>query len=278
MKIVVTGAGGQLGQEFIDLLSDKYELYGFKKDELDITDRNAVRFMIKDIKPQFIINCAAMTDTDRCEVYPEDAFSVNRDGVRNLAEAAKNFESILVHFSSDLIFPGDNVKPYTEEDVPRPVNFYGKSKLAGEKEIQKISNEYYIIRTSWLYSRNGKNFVNSILELSRKNRHFVVVEDQIGSPTFTRDVVMASEVIINSGKYGIYNCVNKGECSRFAFAEKIFKEANISGIKVMPAATDEFKTEAKRPRYAALSNKRLEGDLGYKMESWEEALRERFRS
>jgi dTDP-4-dehydrorhamnose reductase len=276
LKILVTGANGQLGTDIVKYFH-KDEVFGYDVDVLDITDIKQVVDLVKQIKPDVIINCAAYTNVDGCEEKEELAYKVNAIGVRNLAVAALETKAKLLHISTDFVFDGCTDKPYLEFDKPNPLSIYGKSKLAGEELIRQICPRHYILRTAWLYGKNGNNFVKTMLKLGQEKKTLNVVDDQIGSPTFTEDLIRVIAQVIKTDAYGTYHATNNGHCSWNEFAKKIFEYAGLQGIEVLPISTEELGRPAKRPQYSVLRNFMLEAQFDYKMRDWEEALKEYFR-
>ena len=271
MKIVITGAKGMLGHDLTKILVNN-DLHCFNSKQLDITDENNVN-MIKNIKPDIVINSAAFTNVDACESQYDEAYKVNAEGPKNLAKICKNLNIPLVHISTDYVFKGDKNEPLIENDPVGPNTAYGKTKLAGEKYIQETLDKYFIIRTAWLYGHNGANFVETMLNLSQNNNELNVVNDQIGTPTYTLDLAYAISNLIKTNKYGIYHITNSGHCSWYEFAKEIFKLSNIN-IKVNPVKTEEFPRPAPRPKYSVLSNQKLI-DNGFKpLRNYKEALKE----
>lgn len=270
MRILVTGAKGQLGNEVLKVLNNE-EIYGFGKEEMDITDFIQTQAKIKEIQPHVVIHCAAYTNVDGCESDVDLAFQVNSKGAENVARACLNAGAEMVYVSTDYVFDGSKGEPYYETDLPNPINVYGKSKLAGEESVKTVLSKYYIVRTAWVYGIQGKNFVKTMLELSKKQDTINVVNDQIGSPTYAFDLAQAIAVLINSKKYGIYHITNSGECSWYEFAKKIFELKGIN-IQVNPITSQQLNRPAKRPSYSVLKNFNLETNLGYKMRRWDRAL------
>lgn len=261
--------GGMLQQVFGDA-----KIIALDREELDITDEAQVRERIVAEKPEVIINAAAWTDVDGAEdpVKREACFAVNEAAVRYIAQAVKDMNALVVHYSTDYVFPGDAKTGYAEDDPPGPaVNAYGESKLAGERALKESGARFYLIRTAWLYGPGGKNFVDTMLKLGREKNSLSVVNDQHGNPTFTKDVAMATkEILEHQEKYprGIYHTVNFGETTWFDFAKKIFEIAGMS-VEVEATTSDRFVRPAKRPTYSILKNTR-----GPKLRHWEDALRD----
>ncbi len=276
-KILITGSKGQLGRALKKMLSDMYDLTLFDIDNLDITNIDQVYAVIGEVKPDIIINAAAYTAVDLCEENKVLAHQVNAIGPKNLATIANQVGSKLVHISTDYIFDGkgikledDSIRPYIETDEPNPQNVYGQSKLDGEKYITSIIDNYYIIRTAWLYGQ-GKNFLDTMLELAKKHDTIKVVNDQLGSPTSTYELSLMIKAIIQEDDYGIYHGTCEGQCSWYTFAKEIFKLKHID-IDVIPVNSDEFPRPAKRPNYSVLENRKLYDNRLFQFKEWENAL------
>lgn len=270
MKILITGADGQLGNEIKNIFVE-HELYAFNREQLDITDAVSIEKTLDLINPDLIINCAAFTNVDACETEIEKAFLVNAEGPGNIALECKKRGIILVHISTDYIFDGTKDVPYNETDKPNPQSVYGKSKFAGEDAIEGIMEEYYIIRTSWLYGKVGKNFVKTMLELAKTRNELNVVEDQVGSPTYAPDLAKAIAQIIKTNKFGTYHVTNSGACTWNEFAKTIFEIKDID-MKVNPISTKQLGRPAPRPLYSVMSNEKLQDEIGIIMRDWRIAL------
>jgi len=272
-KILILGAKGMLGSDLMKEFEDIKPI-GWDIEDIDITDEKDVKKKIGSIKPQVIINAAAYTNVDNCEINKDLAMKVNGYAVGLLAQISKETQAILVHYSTDYVFSGDKKEGYKEDDKPGPtLNIYGESKLLGERLLRKNANKYYLIRTSWLYGKNGKNFVNTILKLSCERDIIKVVCDQYGRPTYTVDLVRRTNWILGKSlPFGIYHITNRGRCSWYEFAKEIIAnkyEGKEGYAKVTPVKTQEFPRPAKRPRYSELLNTKLP-----KMRHWREALKE----
>lgn len=268
---LITGCNGQLGRALNELLADNREIRikNTDVDTLDICNLEAVRAMTAAVKPDVIINCAAHTAVDRCETDRDNAYNINANGPKNLAIAAEENGASIVQVSTDYVFDGDSQKPYYEEDAVNPQSVYGSTKLAGEQEVAKAANRYYIVRTAWLYGE-GKNFVRTMLNLAKTNNRITVVNDQFGSPTTALELAKAILYILENGEYGIYHATCEGMTSWYEFACRIFKEAGVKA-EVVPVSSEEYKTEAKRPKYSVLENAHLKR-INYTMKNWEDAL------
>jgi len=270
-NILIIASKGMLAFDLISQLKNQgIEPICFAKDEIDITIENQIIEKISSIKPEIIINCAAYTNVDLAESNIEKAYEVNAEGVKNLALLCKKIDIPLVHISTDYIFDGRKNSPYLETDKTNPLNIYGKSKLKGEEYITQMLDKYYIVRTSWLYGKNGKNFVETIIKLGLENNEVKVVDDQMGSPTWTVDLSKAILFIIENAPYGTYQVTNSNTCTWRDFAEYIFKIKNIN-TKILPVTTDDFPRPALRPRYSVMSNKKV-NELSFFMPTWQESV------
>jgi len=272
MKILIIGANGMLGSDLKEVLKS-HELILTGSKDLDITDQNKVYQFISEKSPDIVINAAAYTAVDNCETHYNDAYAVNALGPKYLAIACKNNNIPLIHISTDYVFEGNKKSPLVEEDKLGPRTVYGKTKLEGEKFIQENCKKYFIIRTAWLFGINGKNFVQTMLNLSKNQKEIRVVNDQIGSPTSSYDLAKSIKELLNSDKYGIYHLTNKGECSWYEFAKKIFELSKID-IKVIPVSTEEYPRPAPRPHYSALNNQKWINSGFTPMRNYEDALNE----
>ena len=302
MRILVTGAEGQLGKAIIrELLGKKQDfdfklmltvlneaswnsLYSFMQENglsderaeitaLDITDYYLVKSALGNFMPDTVINCVAYTAVDDCEEHEEEARLVNETGAKNLALVAKELDASLVHISTDYVFDGNGTKPYIEEDIVSPVSAYGRTKALGEKVVCESLDKYFLVRTAWLYGE-GKNFVKTMLALSEKNKTLRVVSDQTGSPTSAAELARFIIYLIRTDKYGIWHGVCDGSTSWYEFTKEIMKLSGKSETEVLPIKSEEYKTKAKRPHYSVLSNEKLHRETEFKMKSWKEALKE----
>ena len=275
MKILITGYKGMLGSDLVNILENEnqHELILTDIEELDITNLEEVKGMFKGKKPDAVINVAAYTDVDGCETNRELAYNVNAIGPKNLAIASNEIGAKLLHISTDYVFPGNNTKPYKEEDETGPQSYYGVTKLEAEKFIKEKMKNYFIVRTAWLYGINGKNFVKTMLNLAKTNPEITVVNDQRGSPTFTVDLANGIVELLKTDKYGIYHVTNSDECSWYEFAKNIFDLANVD-VEVKPVTTEEYPTPAKRPEYSVLSHEKW-NNSGFKpLRNYKDALKE----
>jgi dTDP-4-dehydrorhamnose reductase len=288
MKILITGNKGQLGTQITNIINTKESelgkinavyndavVKGIDLDELDITNLNDLRKVLKDFAPDLVINCAAYTNVDGCEANEDVAFKANAIGPRNLAIGCKEIGAKLVHVSTDYVFEGNGTKPYREYDLANPVSVYGKTKLLGEQYVQQQCSKYFIIRTAWLYGYNGNNFVKTIIKAANANSSLTVVNDQRGNPTNAEDLAYHILKLALTEEYGVYHCTGTGECSWYDFASKIVEYSKINCI-VNPVTTEEYKSAAKRtadrPAFSSLDNMMLRCTVGDEMRQWEEAL------
>lgn len=273
MKILITGSNGMLGYDLINVLDGKHDLILTTSKILDITNKKQTIEYICNAKPDIVINSAAYTDVDGCEENQELAYSVNGEGVRNLALACKEVDCPLVHISTDYVFDGSATEPIQEDGEIGPISIYGKSKLMGEEAIQEILDKYFIIRTAWLYGINGRNFPKTMLELAENHSELTVVYDEVGTPTYTADLASGIGELIETDYYGIYHLTNSGSCSWCEFSKYIFEIAG-KDVKVIPVTASEFARPAPRPSYSVLKNKNWI-DNGFKpLRDYKEAIKE----
>jgi dTDP-4-dehydrorhamnose reductase len=272
-KILLTGFGGMLAQDAAEILQPCFEVITRREQELDICNAEAVHAAVCSIRPDVVVNCAAYTLVDACETEQEKAFAVNADGVKNLALACRQSGSLLMHISTDYVFDGKKQVPYTETDATRPLSAYGQSKRAGEQYVQENVERHIIIRSSWLYGSGGNNFVKTILRLAQDQKELRVVDDQRGSPTWTRDLSRAIKALLDSDAHGIYHVSNQGSCTWYEYARRIVEHAGL-GVKVRPITTDELKRPAPRPAYSVLDCGRFIREIGSALRTWENALDE----
>lgn len=272
MRILVSGAHGMLGTDLCILLKEK-QISPIELDlpKFDITNIDQAINTIKQHKPEIIIHLAAFTDVDRAEENRADAYAVNTQGTWAIALAAQECKAKLLYISTDYVFDGSKNKPYQENDQPNPINYYGQTKLLGERAIIQHLKQYYIVRTAWLFGRNGQNFVKTILNLAQEKQILEVVNDQIGSPTYTKDLSQAIYNLIQIDKYGIYHITNSGYCSWYEFACEIIKQAGLN-TKITPVSSDKILRKAKRPAYSVLDNHKYEQTCHDKLRNWQEAL------
>ena len=276
-KILVTGCNGQLGRAIQKEYGDEVEFIltdvveGEKISPLNIMDLDEVLKFVEDKKPDVIINCAAATNVDGCEKDWDFAYKLNALGPRNLAIAATKVGAKLVHVSTDYVFPGNGSSPITEFDQPAPISAYGKTKYEGEKFVQQFADKWFIVRTAWLYG-DGKNFVRTMLRLSKDHDEVRVVNDQFGTPTSTAELVKAIDSIMFTRNYGIYHATCEGSCNWAEFASEIFKLAG-KDTKVIGISTAEYGAPANRPAHSILENRMLKAVGGYTFCDWHDAIK-----
>jgi dTDP-4-dehydrorhamnose reductase len=272
LKALIIGATGMLGSQVVlEYQRRNAAVYCPSHDELDITNYEQVLSITEKIKPDLVVNCAAYTDVDRSEEEKDTAFLINGLGPRYLALACHQFESVLVHISTDYIFNGKADRPYQIYDTTCPINAYGASKLFGEASVREIGGSFFIVRTSWLFGPNGKNFVQTILNLSRQRDELKVVNDQTGSPTYTVDMAKAIADLVSTKIYGTYHITNSGVTTWYGLAKKIVSAAGLK-TKVNPCTTQEFPSPTQRPAYSVMDPFPLKQVIGYEMPGWEDAV------
>ncbi|WP_396636218.1 dTDP-4-dehydrorhamnose reductase [Maribacter sp. R77961] len=275
MKLLVTGANGQLGKSFRDSVSllSEYEWHFKSSSDLDITDKEAISILFDKEEFDYCINCAAYTAVDKAETNKEQAFLINSQALKYLAENCEKSNCVLIHVSTDFVFNGLKETAYTELDETNPINEYGKSKLQGEENVKKLCSKHYIIRTSWVYSNYGNNFLNTMVRLAKEREELNIVNDQFGTPTFAGDIAKAIVYIIqnNTGHYGVYHYSNEGETSWFGFAQAIFNYIG-SKIKINPVSSNDYVTAAKRPKNSVLNKDKIKITFQLKIPHWKDSL------
>jgi dTDP-4-dehydrorhamnose reductase len=281
MVVLVTGASGQLGQS-LQFIAPNYPAIKFvfcDSKTLDITNEMNCKEVFYKTKPNYCINTAAYTAVDKAESEPEKANLINVVGAKNIAATCKQFDTKLIHISTDFVFDGSNIDPYSEIDLPNPKGVYGQTKLDGEKAIQEVISNYFIIRTSWVYSQFANNFMKTMLRLASEREAISVVNDQIGTPTNAVDLAEALVQIIltdnqqsTTDNFGIYHFSNEGQCSWYDFAAEIFRVNKIS-INLQPIPTTSYPTPAVRPAYSVLDKSKIKSVFGIEVLNWEESLK-----
>ncbi len=275
MVVAVTGASGQLGQALRNLAGkhDSFNWHFADSSQADITSAQSLEQFFTAVKPDFCINAAAYTAVDKAESEPEKAFEINVKGAQNLAEACLAHNVKLIHISTDFVFDGQSNRPYREDDVPNPQGVYAHTKLEGEDQIRRILPHHFIIRTAWVYSGFGHNFMKTMLRLAAERDEVSVVNDQTGSPTHALDLARALIAVIKSGKdaFGLYHFTNEGQTTWHGFAAKIF-ELNGCNVKLNAITTADFPTPAKRPKYSVLDKTKFRQTFGFDIRPWQEAL------
>jgi len=277
-KLALIGANGMLGKMVQQVAASDWEICPLDLPDFDVTDTDAVNAVLAHLQPQLIINCAAFTDVDGCETQEPVATRINGAGAGNLALTAKTLDAILVHVSTDYVFSGSQTEPYLETDATGPQSAYGRSKLAGERAIIDSGLEkYFIIRTSWLYGPGGKNFVETIIRLAKEREDLGVIDDQVGTPTYTFDLAQAILSLAGSDAYGVYHYSNEGQCSWYGFAQEIVRLAEQAGeaLKIetlRPIATEEYPLPATRPAYSVFSKGKFKAATGNDVPHWQTSL------
>lgn len=272
MKIIVTGSNGQLGTDVAaELRTHGHEVIGADLPETDITDKSQIEKLIAGSNADAVIHCAAFTNVDLAETEKEICERINVDGTSNIAEACKNHGTKLLYISTDYVFSGEGEEPF-ETDAPKsPCNIYGKSKLDGENAVIRNCDKYFIVRISWVFGENGKNFVKTMLRLAKEKDSLTVVCDQVGSPTYTKDLSKLLCDMVETERYGIYHATNEGFCSWAEFASRIM-ELSGAETKIIPIPSSEYKTAATRPANSRLSKKSLDENGFERLPHWEDAL------
>lgn len=273
MKILVTGVGGQLGYDAMKVLKARnIECLGTDIGDFDITDFKAVFEYIVHYRPDAVIHCSAYTAVDKAEDNEKLCRKVNEEGPRNIAKACKEIGAKMLYLSTDYVFPGMGQAPYEVDDPKGPQSVYGSTKLGGEEAVEELLDRYFIVRTSWVFGENGNNFIKTMLRLGKEHDKVSVVDDQIGSPTYTADLAPLLCDMIVTGKYGTYHATNEGYCSWAEFASEIFRQAGYP-TKVRAISTQEFGSKAKRPFNSRMSKKSLDEAGFHRLPPWRDALR-----
>lgn len=276
MVVLVTGAGGQLGQALQSVAAQypQIQFHFASSSEADITNKQNLHSIFNRLKPHYCINAAAYTAVDKAESETELAYKINVTGAKNLAEICHEFDTDLIHISTDFVFDGQQKAPYVETDATNPQGVYGLTKLQGEHAIAEVFDRYFIVRTSWLYSEFGNNFMKTMLRLGRERDTLNVVDDQIGTPTYATDLARAVIQVIDSGNksYGIYHYSNEGVASWYDFAKEIF---DLNGVKIQlnPIPTSAYPTPAKRPEYSVLDKSKIKSVFGIAIPDWKASLK-----
>ncbi len=282
---MIIGARGMLGRDLVEVLQSSLqvnqhpdrEIWAWDLGDIDIQDESNTISKIENLRPEVVINVAAYTDVDGCEANEEKAFAINAEGMKHVARGAVRSGAKVVYISTDYVFDGRKRDPYTENDPPNPLNVYGRSKLKGEKYLQELVKDFLIIRTQWLFGRYGKNFVTSVLQQAMEKRVLSIVNDQIGSPTYTSDLARAISLLIQSNARGIFHVANSDFCSWYTFGHAILKLSGMTGVKIIPISSKELNRPAIRPSYSVLSTQKLKRETGMSLRSWSEALKEYLR-
>lgn len=290
MKILLLGKNGQVGSELQSSLAALGELTAYGSAELNLSNTDSIRENIRALQPDVIVNAAAYTAVDKAEAEPELAMQINGAAPGVIAEEAQRLGALLVHYSTDYVFDGTKTSPYTELDIPNPVNEYGRSKLAGEQAIAAAASHFLILRTSWVYDAHGKNFLNTIKRVGAQRSELTIVNDQIGAPTWSREIAQATARIIalyltapdKRQLNGIYHLTAQGHTTWFGFAQAAAACGLFDGLDHPPGLraipTAEYPTPARRPMYSILSNAKLHERFGIRLPDWEQSLRECMKS
>ena len=273
-NILVTGSTGQLGSDVVkELLKRGYSTLSPNRSEFNLCSEDSIRNYILNSNCEAIVHCAAYTQVDKAEDEKGLCIKINATATKHIVKCAKILDIPMIYISTDYVFDGTKDGEYTENDETNPINIYEESKLAGEKYVQEILDKYYIVRTSWVFNINGKNFIETMLRLSKANNQLSIVNDQIGSPTYTKDLSRLLVDMLETSKYGLYHATNEGYCSWYEFADTIFKLANIN-IDIKAINSNEYASRAKRPLNSKLSKDKLI-EYGFKpLPHWEDALKD----
>lgn len=280
MKVLVSGADGQLGTDVVSLFREAgHTVIACNRETLDITDQFTSLMLLKESKPDTVIHCAAFTAVDLAEKEVDAAYTVNAVGTRNMVYASEQIGAKFCYISTDYVFDGFSESPYHEYDNTNPLTVYGKSKRAGENMVQSLSSAYFIVRTSWVYGLHGKNFVKTMLRLAEEKTEIKVVNDQKGSPTYSVDLAKFLLELVETEKYGIYHASNSGICTWYEFATAIFEEAeSVTGrrydVRICPCTTEEFPLPAPRPRNSVMSHLLIKSNGLKELRFWREGLRD----
>ncbi|WP_294580158.1 dTDP-4-dehydrorhamnose reductase [uncultured Thomasclavelia sp.] len=272
MKLLVTGVKGQLGHDIVNECKKRnIEAVGVDVEEMDITDAKKVDEVIKAGNYDAVIHCAAWTAVDKAEDEVEACTKVNVDGTKNIAKVCKELDIPMMYFSTDYVFDGQGDKPWQEYDERHPLNVYGQTKYEGELAVEAL-DKFFIVRIAWVFGVNGSNFIKTMLRLGKERGAVSVVNDQIGSPTYTYDLSKLVVDMIQTDKYGIYHATNEGLCSWYEFACEIFKQAGMDDVKVTPVDSNAFPAKAKRPNNSRMSKEMLDKNGFKRLPTWQDAL------
>jgi dTDP-4-dehydrorhamnose reductase len=271
MKILVTGSDGLIGTNILPYLAKHFEIIPATEKQWDILDREQGEETFRTVKPDVLINLAAITNVDGCESATEPAYRVNAEGAGVIAELCRKYDVKLLHFSTDYVFDGTSRRPYTEEDAPNPLSVYGRSKLLGENNVIKNHPSSLIVRTEWVYGKGGENFITKVTKIARDRGRVEVVDDQTGAPTFAQDLAEPVKLLLAQNKSGIYHITNSGACTWFQFAKTIFSILHID-VPCLPISSADISWRAVRPAYSVLDCSKLKKDAGISMRHWQEAL------
>ncbi len=274
MKVLVTGIGGQLGHDVVRELEQRgQDVVGVGREEMDITDAEKVGEVIRACAPDAVIHCSAYTAVDRAEDEADQCRKVNVDGAKNIAEVCAELDCKMIYISTDFVLSGEGERPWETDDAAGPISVYGRTKYEGETEVKSRLDKFFIVRISWVFGKNGNNFVKTMLRIGKENGAVKVVDDQIGSPTYTRDMAVLLADMVQTEKYGVYHASNEGFCSWYEFAKEIFRLAGMDEVSVTPITSDQFPAKAKRPFNSRMSKEKLIKEGFNKLPSWQDALK-----
>ncbi len=275
MKVLITGIKGQLGRALAQQWESSAEVSGVDLPEVDVADPAGITAAIAGVRPDLVVHCAALTDVDGCARDPALAHRVNATGTQNVAIACRETDAALVHISTNEVFSGrpagGQVRAYREFDRPDPINPYGRSKAAAEWYVRHLHQRFYIVRTAWLYSRGGRNFIHTIQAAADEHGALRVVTDEVGNPTLAEDLATAIVRLVSTGRYGIYHLANEGACSRHTFASKILELSGRADVPITPILQEQWPRPSTPPAYAPLENT-CAAALGIRLRPWQEAL------
>ena len=272
MRILVTGVKGQLGYDVMNELAKREHTgIGVDIEEMDITDAAKVEQVIKESEVEAVIHCAAYTAVDAAEDNAELCHKINAEGTENIAKVCKELDLKMIYISTDYVFNGEGTRPWEPDDEREPLNVYGQAKYEGELAVEKYLEKYYIVRIAWVFGVNGKNFIKTMLNLSETHDELSVVNDQIGSPTYTYDLAKLLVDMVETDKYGRYHATNEGLCTWYEFATEIFRQAG-KEITVHPVTSEQFPSKAKRPHNSRMSKDKLEANGFDRLPAWQDAL------
>ena len=272
MRILVTGVKGQLGYDVMNELAKRgHTGIGVDVEEMDITDAAKVEQVIKESEVEAVIHCAAYTAVDAAEDNAELCHKINAEGTENIAKVCKELDLKMIYISTDYVFNGEGTRPWEPDDEREPLNVYGQAKYEGELAVEKYLEKYYIVRIAWVFGVNGKNFIKTMLNLSETHDELSVVNDQIGSPTYTYDLAKLLVDMVETDKYGRYHATNEGLCTWYEFATEIFRQAG-KEITVHPVTSEQFPSKARRPHNSRMSKDKLEANGFDRLPTWQDAL------
>lgn len=273
MKVLVTGVKGQLGYDVVNELEKRgHVAIGTDVDNMDITNKEQVETVIKEANPDAVIHCAAYTAVDLAEDNIDLCRRINADGTRNIAFVCKELDIKMIYISTDYVFDGEGTHFWQPDDERHPLNVYGQTKYEGELAVESLLEKYYIVRIAWVFGVNGKNFIKTMLNLGKTRDHLTVVNDQIGSPTYTYDLAKLLVDMVETDKYGRYHATNEGICSWYDFACEIFKQAGYDHVTVSPVSASEYPAKAKRPSNSRMCKDKLTENGFAKLPTWQDAL------